>query len=305
MPDLTHSQDIYEWTEASREALNRLDRTVSLQLGRAYAALGDRAEAELASYVARYEAFVARYGEPTGGLETRPGGRHYVFQQERIESLITQLQGDVDTYHGIGAGIIADGQEAAMRQAQVEIEAFGGAAAPDATYGQSLSFAVLPEEAIHAVVGMTSNGTPLRTLMRERARTTSEAARDSLVAGVALGYGPNKIADELDKSLNQSHYKNLMLARTEVMRAHHEAQRMEILQNADLLAGWRWSSAADSDTCPLCWAQHGRVFPIEQISPGVEAGGFALAQHRGFDDFLSRGALQKAESGRVDVEAMP
>ena len=301
MPDLTHSQDIYEWTEASREALNRLDRTVSLQLGRAYATLGDRAQDELNSYRARYEAFVARYGEPTGGLETRPGGRHYVFQQERVESLITQLQGDVDTYHGIGAGIIADGQEAAMRQAQVEIEAFGGAAAP-ATYGQSLSFAVLPEEAIHAVVGMTSNGTPLRTLMRERARTTSEAARDSLVAGVALGYGPNKIADELDKSLNQSHYKNLMLARTEVMRAHHEAQRMEILQNADLLAGWRWSSAADSDTCPLCWAQHGRVFPIQDAGYGTET---QLAQHRGFDDFLTRGALQKAEKGTVDAEAMP
>jgi len=302
MPDLHTSQDIYSWTEATREALNRLDRTVMSSMGNAYRVLGARAQEELDAYTAKYELFVERNGPPMGGLETRPGGRHYVFQQERIESLIAQLEGDVKTYHAKAGDAIEMGQEAAMRQAQVELEAFGPAAAPDEMISQGLSFATLPEEAIRTVVGMTSNGTPLAALLRERSRTASTMARDSLLTGVALGYGPDKIATELDSSLAQSHYKNLLLARTEVMRAHHEAQRMQMLQNADLLAGWRWSAALDSDTCPLCWAMHGKVFPIHDAAWGTED---QLAQHRGFDDFLTRGGLQAAEKGTVDAEAMP
>jgi hypothetical protein len=95
-----------------------------------------------------------------------------------------------------------------------------------------------------------------------------------------------------------------MLARTEVMRAHHEAQRMQMLQNADLLAGWRWSAATDSDTCPLCWANHNRVFPLHEVDANSPTD-MTRAQHRGLEDHLTKAGIEKAGTGRVDADALP
>lgn len=296
--------DIYDWQEAQRQELNRLDLFTHGEMGASFRVLLESARAEMADYKAKYERFVRRYGPAVSGIEDRPGGRHYVFQQERLDSVIRQLEGGMNAYHAAAADTISTAQEAAARWAQIEMEAFGKASAPNDSYAEALSFAVLPEEAIRSIVGTTSNGTPLATLMQQRATANWQDAADTLQAGVALGAGPDEIARGLDGSLNQSHYKNLLLARTEVMRAHHEAQRMQILQNADLLAGWRWSAATDSDTCAVCWANHNKVFPIEQVSEG-SAPPEAMAQHRGLGDFLTRGGLAKADHGRVDAEAMP
>lgn len=296
--------DIYGWTEEQREALNRLDRYTHGEMNASYRVLLDRARAEMEDYRKKYEKFVERNGPPVGGVEDRPGGRHYVFQQERLASVAKQLEGDVYAYHHAAQDTITTAQEAAARLAQVQMESFGKAAAPSDSYAMGLSFASLPEEAIRSIVGTTSNGTPLASLLQNRADRNWQDAADTLQTGVALGYGPRKIASELDGSLNQSHWKNLLLARTETMRAHHEAQRMQMLQNADLLEGWRWSAAVDSRTCPICWANHGKVFPIEQISEG-SAAPITMAQHRGLEDFLTRDGLARAEHGRVDADAMP
>jgi hypothetical protein len=296
--------DIYGWQEEQRAALNRLDRQVANGLNGAYFDLLTRARAEMAGYRNAYEQFVARNGPPAAGIEDRPGGRHYVFQQERLESVIKQLAGDMETYHETATGVITDAQRAALRQARVGMEAFGPVAAPGDQYAMGLSFATLPEEAIRSVVGMTSNGSPLATLMQQRARNNWQDAADTLRAGMGLGYGPEKIATSLDDSLGQAHWKNLMLARTEVIRAHHEAQRMQVLQNADLLAGWRWSAATDSRTCPICWANHNKVFPIHEVD--ANSGPDLLrAQHRGFDDFLTIGSGAKTDKGSVDASALP
>jgi len=149
-----------------------------------------------------------------------------------------------------------------------------------------ISLAVLPDDAIEAVVGFTSNGTPLNTLLRERSNRTWQDASSTLVDGVALGHGPTQIANRLDTQLSTLHWQNLRLARTETMRAYREAQRVNMLQNSEVIAGWRWSSAADNRSCIICLGQHGKVFPLKMVAPGDVPPD--MAHHKGLSDILSK-----------------
>lgn len=54
------------------------------------------------------------------------------------------------------------------------------------------------------------------------------------------------------------------MARTVHVYSYRYANHAAYSANSTLLEGWRWSSARDSKTCMSCWAQDGKVFPVEQ-----------------------------------------
>jgi SPP1 gp7 family putative phage head morphogenesis protein len=146
-----------------------------------------------------------------------------------------------------------------------------------------------------AVVGFASDGTPLDKLLRDRSKATVTNVSQTLVNGIALGHSPLEVAKNLDSQLNQMHWQNLRLARTEMMRAYREAQRVNMLQNADVLSGWRWSSAADRRTCPICLGQHGKVFPIKHVASGDVPPD--TAQHAGLAGTFAAAPAEKVTVG--------
>jgi len=224
--------------------------------------------------------------------------RHWVFQQERYQQLESQLYANLNIYAGVSAGAITDSQEAAMRMVQASApHMIAGALGGGAKTQGALSLAILPEQAISAVVGFASDGTPLHTLLAQRSRDAGAATTATLVDGVAFGRGPRAMATAMDDQLNELHWQNLRIARTEMMRAYREGQRVNMLQNADVLKGWRWSSASDRRSCAICLGQQGQVYPLDMVAPGDVPPD--TAQHKGLGD-----AMAKAPTGgRATIES--
>lgn len=54
------------------------------------------------------------------------------------------------------------------------------------------------------------------------------------------------------------------MTRTVQIYSYRYANHAAYQANADILDGWRWSSAKDAKTCISCWAQDGKVFSVDQ-----------------------------------------
>lgn len=88
-----------------------------------------------------------------------------------------------------------------------------------------------------------------------------------LATGLANGYGPRKIAREMNRTITSLTRKRaLTIARTETIYAHAEGQldSMERLgiEEVDLMA--EWSTAGDDRVCEQCAAMSGKVMTIAE-----------------------------------------
>jgi len=288
--------DLYQLVDEQRSYLSSLDRVTASQMHAAYSKVLDQARIDYKGFTARLETW--QQAHPSMDPRGASPPRHWVFQQARYQDLVTQLETNLTYYAKVSALSITEAQRAAMGKAQGDMtEVIRASMGGDEKAAGHISMAVLPEDAIEAVVGFTSDGTPLNTLLRERSNRTWQDASSTIVNGVALGQGPVEVAKRLDTQLTTLHWQNLRLARTESMRAYREAQRVNMLQNSEVIAGWRWSSAADARSCPICLGQHGKVFPLKHVAPGDVPPD--LAHHKGLGDILSKPPHTHA---RVDLD---
>lgn len=273
--------DIYDLVDQQRYQLGQLDDQTARRMTAAYSNLLTQAHKDHDAFQAKLAAW--RAANPSMDPRGSSPSRHWVFQEERYQNLVTQLQTNLAYYANISSTALTEAQRRAMTQAQGDVpRLIGASAGGDQTALGKLSMAILPEQAITAVVGFASDGTPLNDLLRQRSRDAGMAAAGTLVDGVAFGRSPAVMASTLDAQLNELHWQNLRLARTETMRAYREATRVNMLQNADILSGWRWSSASDRRTCAVCFSQQGQFFPMKMVNPGDVPPG--MAQHKGLGD---------------------
>lgn len=117
--------------------------------------------------------------------------------------------------------------------------------------------------AFEASVGSLEPGSPLRELFAEWGEDGAKQARFTLLKHVALATGPRETAKEFRRALEHvSATRARTIARTEQIRAYREANRASYLADPNL-SGWVWLSAADSRTCPSCWAMHGTEHTLQ------------------------------------------
>jgi len=109
-----------------------------------------------------------------------------------------------------------------------------------------------------------------------------------LAQGLADGDGPAFLARKLVASINGTGMGDLavkdalgrympamdravLIARTEIIRAHHVATIMEYrnwgLEGIRVKA--EWNTAGDDRVCPLCMALEGKVFTLDEIEPMI------------------------------------
>ncbi len=295
--------DIYTLVDEQRSFLQSLDRVTAGQMHAAYARVHAQATKDYRGFTARLETWQASHPsmDPRGASPPR----HWVFQQQRYKDLMTQLEQNLAYYAKVSTLTIEEAQRAAMGKAQADTtEVIRASLGGGEEAAGAISLAVLPDQAIEAVVGFTSDGTPLNQLLRERSNRTWQDAGATLVNGIALGHGAQEVANRLDTQLTTLHWQNLRLARTEMMRAYREAQRVNMLQNSEVIAGWRWSSAADKRSCPICLGQHGKVFPLKMVPPADVPPD--VAHHKGLSDILSKAPHTHARiPDDLDVEFVP
>lgn len=117
--------------------------------------------------------------------------------------------------------------------------------------------------AVTNLVALADRG-PVRGLLRARAGTDADQAAQVLVDGIVRQQPFEATAAKLSQLIDgSSHAAALRLVRTETHRARREAQRVVYLR-AGHVTGWVWVCSLTPTSCGLCWAQHGRVFPLSE-----------------------------------------
>lgn len=131
------------------------------------------------------------------------------------------------------------------------------------------TFTRVDPEAIGAIVERTTE--QIHAASKPLSDDAVEAMRRELVRGVAVGDNPRTTARRMlrrvEGRFNGGLTRAMTIARTEVLDAHRSATAAAQFDNADVLAGWVWTARLDGRTCPSCWSQHGRVYPLTETGP--------------------------------------
>jgi SPP1 gp7 family putative phage head morphogenesis protein len=89
-----------------------------------------------------------------------------------------------------------------------------------------------------------------------------------LVDGLIQGASPRDIADDLDDEIDIGETRALLIARTEIIRAHAEGQLVAFRQLGveELGVQAEWSTAGDLAVCPDCEAMEGELYSVDDAS---------------------------------------
>lgn len=205
--------------------------------------------------------------------------RSITFEIDRLRALEAQVMEAVREL-GLQAAEITESEQRefatratmhAKRMADVAAASSRGSSASVAG-----SFQTLARGAIESFVGASGDGSPLRDSFDGIAKglglETGERVRRAMIQGLTLGMNPRDVARmvrrEADaKGTNPQRNPAIIrrlntAARTEIFRAYRESTRATYQANSRVVKGWRHAAKRDSSTCIVCWARHGKVFPL-------------------------------------------
>jgi SPP1 gp7 family putative phage head morphogenesis protein len=206
----------------------------------------------------------------------------WLLRSERLQRLLDQV--------AVQMGEVSDLQTALITNAQAEAVAMASAAAYDFAYQAhpdrlrvSAEWNRLPVAAFENMVGRMSDGSPLAEVFSRYPQVLRDAVQDSLLQGVGQGQNPRKVAAAIRRRIRTAveepgigsdvvnaareiKQRSDIIARTEVVSAHRDAALLNYQVNAEPFGavGYRRISALDIRTCPVCWALHGRLYPVNQ-----------------------------------------
>ena len=201
------------------------------------------------------------------GESITPG---WLARQARLDRLQVQVGRALDRFLTDAAEQLSIAQQWAVQEAMKYAEKATNGALGEAPAGAQFSqfWANLDQAAIQNILANTAPGGPVEKILQNMVPQGASEARQVIVNGVAQGYNPNKIAQELHQQLGAPLARAQTIARTEVMRAQREVTLGTYQANSDVVRGWVWSSAMDERTCDECWALEGTFFAVEE-SPEV------------------------------------
>lgn len=247
--------DLYAALDRVRGALKRREAEALRRMRKAWSGVRS-------SILARIEAL-----EEAMDASQQPVDRDWLYNQRRYHELLDQVEDALREVASDQGEVIAAAQDAVVTLAADHCYDLAVVAVGPPPAGESLPWSRLQRDAVEALVGFASDGSPLADLLEEIAPETQDLVRQVLLTGVAEGKAPREIAKELEAVTDASQHRAETIARTEVMRAHREATRQHYEENSDVLDGWIWmaSIGTATETCAGCWAMHGTVHPSSEI----------------------------------------
>jgi SPP1 gp7 family putative phage head morphogenesis protein len=195
-----------------------------------------------------------RVREETGSI---PEWR--VFQLDRYQSLLRQLQGELTDYGDYATRTVTTGQEFL---AQLAIDHAIQAIVTQAP-GIAGAFDKLPIQAIQSMVGLAGDGSPLNTLITQSWPTSVNGLTNALIRGTALGWNPEKTAREMKRGMATGLNRALNIARTEQLRVYRETTREQYIQSG-VVKGYRRLAARSDRTCAACLMADGQVYELDE-----------------------------------------
>lgn len=192
----------------------------------------------------------------------------WLVRQQRYRELLEQIEVEIDRYSqmvgqeiiSLQSTIVARAHEAAfvMMLASIGPGPSAALAALRARFNQ------VPPASLRELVGMLPDGSPLSTQLDAMGEEARRAMAAVLMSGIATGQSSTTIAHGLRSVRGEQLDHALGISSAAAIWAAGMATHLAYTANRDMLSGWVWRSAADRRTCPVCWAQHGRVFPVDQ-----------------------------------------
>jgi hypothetical protein len=208
-----------------------------------------------------------------------------LYRMEHYQVLLIQLRAEIEAYSTFAEYTIITGQEELAEQGSEDARALLGATYQDAK-AIAPTFSRLPREAITLMVGTTTNGSPLRTLLEKAYPDAVEGITKTLVQATALGINPRRTAramaleilgpavdrrtkeyltlsNEAKRSLDQGLNRALVIARTEQNRVYREASRATYIKSG-VVRGYRRLAAHQPRTCMACIIADGTFYELSQ-----------------------------------------
>ena len=243
VPDIMSAVDI---AAEFRDELARLDAAAVDVM------VGQWRQVETA-LIAAMEAFAARF-EP--GQSLTPG---QVLRLERYQALQAQVTAQLTALEGAAGPLITTGQNQAAGLGALQ------AATTLDSLGVGLTFNQLSTKATQNIIALARAGKPLAELLQPMYGAASEGIIRELINGVALGYGPRKIArnmarDGMTDALNHL----LLVSRDQYNRAARTAafQRYE---DSGVVRGYTRRCARQAGrTCIACISLDGTFYPLSE-----------------------------------------
>lgn len=131
--------------------------------------------------------------------------------------------------------------------------------AAKATFLQGLA---QPESVNKVKLLITKTLTYVRGFTQDVLNRITQVVADGLVTGS----NPRTIARNISRALRIPYNRAVVIAQTEIIRAHAEGQlqAMEAMGIQSVTAMVEWSTAGDDRVCPLCIELHGIVLKLEE-----------------------------------------
>lgn len=187
-----------------------------------------------------------------------------LLEEQRLRQLIARAEIEFQRHADRVYTETIRAQQAAIQQAQAAskqlIEDAFGPGPPNV----GLPVYLLPTGALTQLTTSLQPGAPVQRLLAEFAGDAAETVQNQIIGGVARGASPREITSAIVAELGASQrVRAERIVRTETMRAFRAASIETYKANRHLVTGWRWMAALDRRTCPICFANHGRVFPLD------------------------------------------
>lgn len=245
--------DLERAIERYRAALLAGDRIAAADLARryglAYQRIAERLDALLA-VVSKAQA---------AGV---PVSRSWLMRQVRYTSLMRQVDAEMRQYGQYAAGLVEGEQRRAIGLALAHSEQLALTSLGPPPAGVIVRWNAVPTAALQSLAGALQDGSPLLSLFDALGTATSAKIQEALFSGVTMGQSPVVIARAVRRASGMSLTRALTISRTEVLRSYRSASIANYAANPGIVKAWRWSCARGRRTCSICWAMHGRTFPV-------------------------------------------
>lgn len=183
-------------------------------------------------------------------------------RSRRYRDLMGQTNDELRKYVGYMDDRITTGQRNLAAEAIAHSHTAVQAIATDAQI--TVPFNRISTEAVDNMIGLAGDGSPVRAVLNDAARTGPDAMAQELVAGIALGRNPLEVARRAMRlGLGQSFTRMQNIARTEMLRTYRTTT-LQSYAAGGVVIGYRRLSARDERTCPACLFADGRIYKVEE-----------------------------------------
>lgn len=188
-----------------------------------------------------------------------PIEQSWLAHAESISELLARLRSYIDEFSAASGQIVVGGTQSAA------IDGASHAAGLAKAAGVRSGFRRLNENQLIDLFGAMEPGSPLYDLFRDLGPRAVAKARTIFGEAAVQGQNPRVVARRLSSSIqNLTETRALLIARTETNRSYRGATLRSYRANSDVVTGWRWMSARNSRTCPVCLAMDGTVHQLSE-----------------------------------------